>query len=117
MFDHLGIYYEKVYFFNGFLLSMILVYRAFTRADPTRTIYLRWLNLQGSTNERGFAAFIGTLLSAGGGRNAFMGGKVVFMYFTIQSNLAIVKVSSMNKIKKERFGNFLSTSPFKIGAT
>ena len=28
VFDHLGIYYEKVYFLTGFLLSVILVYRA-----------------------------------------------------------------------------------------
>ena len=41
------------------------------------------------------AAFIGTLLSAGGGRNAFMGGKVVFMYFTIQSNLAIAFICAI----------------------
>ena len=41
------------------------------------------------------AAVIGTLLSAGGGRNAFMGGKVVFMYFTIQSNLAIALICAI----------------------
>ena len=35
------------------------------------------------------SAFIGTFLSAYAGRNSFMGGNRVFMYFTIQSNIAI----------------------------
>ena len=39
-----------------------------------------------------FSAFIGILLSAYAGRRAFMGGSRVFMYFTIQSNLAAAAV-------------------------
>ena len=35
------------------------------------------------------SALIGVLLSAGAGRRVFMGGSRVFMYFTIQSNIAI----------------------------
>ena len=35
------------------------------------------------------SAVLGTFLSAYAGRDSFMGGKVVFMYFTIQSNIAI----------------------------
>lgn len=39
------------------------------------------------------AAVIGTCLSAYAGRNSFMGGSTVFMYFTIQSNIAIAIIS------------------------
>ncbi len=39
------------------------------------------------------AATIGTVISAAAGRNSFMGGGSVFMYFTIQSNIAIALVS------------------------
>ncbi|MBQ3372566.1 MAG: Pr6Pr family membrane protein [Oscillospiraceae bacterium] len=39
-----------------------------------------------------FSALIGTLLSAYAGRKSFMGGSRVFMYFTIQSNLAAAAV-------------------------
>lgn len=35
----------------------------------------------------------GTALSAGAGSDTFMGGKTVFMYFTIQSNLALALIS------------------------
>ena len=35
------------------------------------------------------SAVVGTVLSAAGGRHSFMGGNVVFMYFTIQSNILI----------------------------
>lgn len=38
------------------------------------------------------SAVLGTILSAAGGRNSFMGGSVVFMYFTIQSNIAIALI-------------------------
>ncbi len=41
------------------------------------------------------SAILGTVLSALGGRNSFMGGKVVFMYFTIQSNLAIALICAI----------------------
>ena len=44
------------------------------------------------------AAIIGTFLSAEGGRKAFMGGKVVFMYFTIQSNLAIALICAIGAV-------------------
>lgn len=38
------------------------------------------------------AAVAGTLMSAGAGRGTFMGGSSVFMYFTIQSNIAIALI-------------------------
>lgn len=38
------------------------------------------------------SAVLGTLLSAAGGRHSFMGGSVVFMYFTIQSNIAVAVI-------------------------
>lgn len=41
------------------------------------------------------AAVIGTVLSALGGQNSFMGGTVVFMYFTIQSNIAIAIICAI----------------------
>ena len=37
-------------------------------------------------------AVAGTLISAFAGRSAFMGGKTVFMYFTIQSNILIAAI-------------------------
>ena len=40
------------------------------------------------------SAVLGTVLSAIAGRNAFMGGGSVFMYFTIQSNLALAVISA-----------------------
>ncbi|MBO4867973.1 MAG: Pr6Pr family membrane protein [Ruminococcus sp.] len=39
------------------------------------------------------SAVLGTFLSAYAGRNSFMGGKNVFMYFTIQSNIAVAVIS------------------------
>lgn len=39
------------------------------------------------------SAILGTFLSAYAGRNSFMGGRSVFMYFTIQSNIALAIVS------------------------
>ena len=39
------------------------------------------------------SAVIGTILSALEGRTAFMGGHRVFMYFTIQSNIAVAIIS------------------------
>ena len=41
------------------------------------------------------SAVTGILLSAGAGRRAFMGGSRVFMYFTIQSNIAIALVCAV----------------------
>ncbi len=38
------------------------------------------------------SAVTGTVLSALGGRNSFMGGSRVFMYFTIQSNIVIAVI-------------------------
>nr|MCR5010399.1 Pr6Pr family membrane protein [Clostridia bacterium] len=38
------------------------------------------------------SAVVGTVLSAAGGRHSFMGGSVVFMYFTIQSNILIAVI-------------------------
>ena len=39
------------------------------------------------------SAVIGTLLSAYAGRHSFMGGSRVFMFFTIQSNIAVALIS------------------------
>lgn len=44
------------------------------------------------------SATIGTFLSAYAGRHSFMGGRVVFMYFTIQSNLAIAVICLIGAI-------------------
>ena len=41
------------------------------------------------------SAVTGTVLSAAAGRRAFMGGSRVFMYFTIQSNLAVALISAV----------------------
>lgn len=38
------------------------------------------------------SAAVGTLMSLGAGRRAFMGGSRVFMYYTIQSNIAIAVI-------------------------
>ena len=39
------------------------------------------------------SAILGTFLSAYAGRNSFMGGRTVFMFFTIQSNIAVAIIS------------------------
>ena len=44
------------------------------------------------------SATAGILLSAGAGRRAFMGGSRVFMYYTIQSNIAIAAVCLIGAI-------------------
>ena len=44
------------------------------------------------------SAGIGTLLSAYAGRRAFMGGSAVFMYFTIQSNIAIALICAVGAV-------------------
>ena len=41
------------------------------------------------------SALIGTFLSAYAGRHSFMGGSRVFMYFTIQSNIAIAVICAI----------------------
>ncbi|MBO7401456.1 MAG: hypothetical protein J6U10_00515, partial [Lachnospiraceae bacterium] len=41
------------------------------------------------------SAVVGTLLSAYAGRKSFMGGSRVFMYFTIQSNIAIAIICAI----------------------
>jgi len=45
------------------------------------------------------SATIGTLLSYLAGRDSFMGGRTVFMYFTIQSNIAIAIISIIGLCK------------------
>ncbi|MDC7300491.1 Pr6Pr family membrane protein [Agathobacter ruminis] len=45
-----------------------------------------------------FAAIIGIVLSYLAGRNSFMGGGHVFMYFTIQSNIAIAIICAIGFI-------------------
>ena len=41
------------------------------------------------------SAVVGTVMSAWAGRNSFMGGNSVFMYFTIQSNIAIAIICAV----------------------
>ncbi len=41
------------------------------------------------------SATVGTLISYLAGRNSFMGGRHVFMYFTIQSNIAVAIISAI----------------------
>ncbi len=41
------------------------------------------------------SAVLGVFLSAYAGRNSFMGGSTVFMYFTIQSNIAVAIISAI----------------------
>ena len=45
-----------------------------------------------------FSAILGTFLSAYAGRHSFMGGSRVFMYFTIQSNIAIAIICAAGLI-------------------
>ncbi len=44
------------------------------------------------------SAAAGTLMSAGAGRGTFMGGSRVFMYFTIQSNIAIAVICAVGGV-------------------
>lgn len=45
------------------------------------------------------SAAIGTIMSYFAGRDSFMGGSVVFMYFTIQSNIAIAIICAIGLCK------------------
>lgn len=45
------------------------------------------------------SALVGTFLSAYAGRHSFMGGSRVFMYFTIQSNIAVAIISLIGCFK------------------
>ena len=54
------------------------------------------------------SAATGTVMSAYAGRNSFMGGSRVFMYFTIQSNIAIAiicAVGSFLLLRNKEIGN------------
>lgn len=44
------------------------------------------------------SAAAGTIMSASAGRNSFMGGSRIFMYFTIQSNIAIALICLIGAI-------------------
>ena len=44
------------------------------------------------------SAVIGTLMSAAAGSRSFMGGRTVFMYFTIQSNIAIAVICAVGGV-------------------
>ncbi len=53
------------------------------------------------------SAVVGTVLSAIAGSRVFMGGSTVFMYFTIQSNIAVALVCAVGAVllaKKTRIG-------------
>ena len=47
------------------------------------------------------SAVIGTFLSWYAGRNSFMGGKTVFMFFTIQSNIALAIICLIGFVKMQ----------------
>ena len=51
------------------------------------------------------AAVIGIVISALGGKNSFMGGKVVLMYYTVQSNIAIAAVCALGMYLMHRNRN------------
>ena len=68
------------------------------------------------------SAVLGTVLSALGGRAAFMGGSRVFMFFTIQSNIAIALVCAAGAVlmlsgKKVRNGWFTVKFVFTVAIT
>ena len=52
------------------------------------------------------SACLGTFLSWNAGRDTFMGGKTVFMFFTIQSNIAVAIISLIGLIMLLRKGRF-----------
>lgn len=64
------------------------------------------------------SAAIGVFLSAYAGRNAFMGGSRVFMYFTIQSNIAVALISVIGcclMLKRKKVGEVWHVIQF-VGA-
>ena len=52
------------------------------------------------------SAVIGTFLSWYAGRDSFMGGSTVFMFFTIQSNIAIAVICVIGLVKMLQKGSF-----------
>ncbi len=60
------------------------------------------------------SAIFGTWLSAYAGRDSFMGGATVFMYFTIQSNIAVAIISVIGAyyIGKDRAGGIWAVIQF-----
>lgn len=64
------------------------------------------------------SAVLGTFLSAYAGRNSFMGGTRVFMYFTIQSNIAVAVISAVGFVlllRKNKIGRVFPVIQF-VGA-
>ena len=62
-----------------------------------------------------FSAVIGTFLSYYAGRNSFMGGNRVFMFFTIQSNIAIAIICAVGfclLLKDAKIGKIWYTIKF-----
>ncbi len=55
------------------------------------------------------SALLGTLLSAYAGRHSFMGGSRVFMYFTIQSNIAIAIICGIGLYLIKKGSNISNT--------
>ena len=53
------------------------------------------------------SAAAGTILSARAGSEAFMGGGTVFMYFTIQSNIALALICAIGAVLLLRPGDRL----------
>lgn len=61
------------------------------------------------------SALSGTFLSAYAGRNSFMGGRTVVMYFTIQSNIAIAVICAvglLKLLKNKKVSNLWYTAKF-----
>ena len=61
------------------------MYYSISRSRKTISIVLKLIVM--------ISAITGTVMSAAAGRGSFMGGSRVFMYFTIQSNIAIALIS------------------------
>lgn len=55
------------------------------------------------------SAVIGTFLSAYAGRNSFMGGNTVYMFFTIQSNIALAIICAIGVVLMLKGGNISDT--------
>ena len=63
---------------------MKIAVRYYTKTRKTVSLILKFIVIA--------SALTGTLMSAYAGRNSFMGGSRVFMYFTIQSNIFIALI-------------------------
>lgn len=68
-----------------------------TAGSRTASYILKWIVL--------LSAAAGVFLSAYAGRHSFMGGRRVFMFFTIQSNIAIAAICCAGIVKLRKSSN------------